>query len=392
VTRRAGFTLLETMLAATIAALVVLVLLSVMFAMERSERVLAARAEQSGDLQRARLVMQRVSMNILMSSKPPPRKDSTARATAETGDASKAGDKGAGDKGKGAAPAEAPQDAITPRLILDADPRLAGLFMSKGDEPGSRYAIQRLEVVLTDSPVPSTSRDEAVFVQSGAPRRRRPGGGEEESGPRRATRDEQASGDAAVRAAVFAEEAQGMVRAPRGALEFWPQTGEGTQRRLEAIRGLAADDPSRPVLWDLWWVPLPPRSEDPEGPPPPEAAWANMGEPYLIASNIRFARWTAFDDREKKVRLAAARRQDLPAYVELEMETAAGLRVHWMFETDCAVGPEVPPTAQELRDRAVESADGKKADTPGAGRKGTGGGAAPQPTGGKDGGSKGGKS
>lgn len=133
-----------------------------------------------------------------------------------------------------------------------------------------------------------------------------------------------------------------MVRAVRGAIEFHPQGRRAAQGRLEDLKRASGETFETPTLWEMWWVPLPPRGDTIDDEPPP-AALAGLDEAYLIASNIRFARFTAFDDREKKLRFAAARRQELPAYIELEIETGAGLGVHWMFETSGASGPEVPP-------------------------------------------------
>lgn len=354
---RRAFTLLEVMFATLIGAMLVLLIVGVLFVLERSDRVLDARAEQGSDLYRARLVMQRVSMNFLMSSKPPPRATPSTDAAADASKTPAPTNK----PGRGVVRQDATSAApLTPRLLLDVDPRLDGIKMRKTSEPDRDYAIQRFEVVVTDSPVPTDDASERFFASAGAARTRRQAthaGGKSSAGAR-------ASGDASVQAAVFAEEAQGMVRAVRGALEFWPQTRKTAQRRLEDLDALRGGPVQREALWELWWVPLAPRgdTEDEDlGAVTPGA----IGEPYLVASNIRFARWTCFDDREKKLRLAAARRAELPAYIELELETATGMNVHWMFETDGAVGPEVPP--KPSTDTAVPDVSGADGSSKGGG-------------------------
>lgn len=361
---RRAFTLLETILAAIIGAVIIASAMSIFFAMERSDRLLAARAEQTGDLQRTRLVMQRVAMNLLMSSVPPPRRE-TPRATEA------AADPKAGDKSK-PPPEENPP---IPRLYLDADPELAGAEMSKSDEAGMVWAVQRLEVVVTDSPVPTTSRDAMAMAGFGVPRRRAIDAPRGEEG--RPSREDEATGRAAVQAALFEEQAQGMVRAVRGAFEFREQASRGSQGKLEDVRGVPGAQRVR--LWELWWVPLPPRGDFAEDQTAARRL-GTLGEPYLVASNIRYARWTMFDDREKKVRLAASRRSELPAYVELEMETGAGIRVHWMFETDCAVGPEVPPSMLAMADDAANPEEsGLEAGGPGGDGRAAGAGPGTNP-------------
>ena len=69
ITRR-GFTLLETMLAAAIGALVVLACLGMMFMMNRTDRALDARATEQAELERLRWVMERTFSRLLMSDEP----------------------------------------------------------------------------------------------------------------------------------------------------------------------------------------------------------------------------------------------------------------------------------------------------------------------------------
>jgi uncharacterized membrane protein YgcG len=297
---RRAFTVLEISLAVLIGAVVVVAALSMFMAVERTDRVLTVRAEQGTDLARARLVMQRSFMSLLMSGTRPIRRAGTNR------DAD--------------APFQ-PERELTPRLILDADPRLEGLHMTRRDHEGF-YGIQRLEVVLTDSPVPDRTRDVWVWALEAAP---------------------VSSHDAATTSDVEAEEAQSPFRAVRGAFEFWPQGTRGEQGRFEDLLRSLGDNPETPLLWELWWIPLPPRGEFIDDPPP---AVPVLAEPYLIASNIRYARWTMYDDREKKVRHVAALRQNIPAYIEFEVETGAGLSAEFMFEVDAAQGPEAPLRSQ----------------------------------------------
>lgn len=361
---RRAFTLLETVLAAAIGAVVALVALGMFMGIERTDRVLAVRHEQSADLARTRLVTQRAFLNLLMSAhRPPPRRASPANRSSTP-----------------PPPAE-PERELTPRLILDADERLLGLRMTRQDDTRD-FAIQRLELVLSDSPVPDNSRDVWAWVLAeGASR-----------GPSFPT-----STPAATPVSEGeAEEAQAPVRAVRGAFEFWPQDTRGEQGRLEDLRRTLGDNPETPILWELWWVPLPPRPEFIDDPPP--LAPPILGQPYLIASNLRYARWTFYDDREKKVRHIAAVRQNLPAYVELVIETGSGLKSEFMFEIDSATGLEAVQRPPEPSTTSPTGGGGTGGGGPGgggAGGAGTGGAGGTPPVrgtgGGGSGGGKGGK-
>jgi hypothetical protein len=79
--------------------------------------------------------------------------------------------------------------------------------------------------------------------------------------------------------------------------------------------------------------------------------FAGLGRPYFVAGNLKYARWTAFFRKEKRGDLVSTWSSDLPAYVELQVETSAGLQSNWMFEIDWANGPEVAkkpePTAAD---------------------------------------------
>jgi hypothetical protein len=355
---RRGFTLLETALAAAIGGALVVIALMMFMGMERTSRLLSVRAEQGSDLAKVRLVMQRATLSFLVAPNPVrPRPSATPARPADPN----------------APPEPTPAERIlTPRIILEADPRLAGLRMTRRNDP-EVYGVQRLEAVLMDSPVPESPRDFWGWAE-GSTRR-----------VDRTARDAGGDPGPGVEEAL-ADEAQAPVRAVRGAFEFWPQIGRGAQRDLEAIRELDGWSVEKPLLWELWWVPLQPRGEYLDDPPPPPLV---LGDAYLIARNIRYARWTFFDDREHKVAFETALRQGLPAYVELEVETGAGLRAQFMFETDWAIGPE---TARPLPPPGSPEGSGRGSGTGGGGPLGTGGGGGGAGTGGGKDDAKGGGS
>jgi hypothetical protein len=141
-----------------------------------------------------------------------------------------------------------------------------------------------------------------------------------------------------------------------------PQDPSNAQLRKAQARGEIIEQ-----AWEMWWVPLPPRSVGELS----DQALEPSGDPFLVASNLRFAKWTMFDDRERKTAMTATWEQQLPAYVELEVETTSGLTANWMFEVDWGRGPEVPPQPTELGPKIALPVDGDS--TPAGGTKPTGG-------------------
>lgn len=324
------------MLAGLIGAMVLIVCSLLLYSGNRTELTLAARAEQTSDLGRMRVVMQRAFSSVLMTRQRietrPPRPAAPSAAAAPT----------SGDPAPDVHP-------LTPRLILHGDAQLDGLVMTprtlKTQSPSARP--QRLEVVLTDSPVPQNVSGEQVLRSLGVRSRyglrtKKPTTKTADPGaPPSATDTSGAAAPAnpAAPASQLEEDAQSTVRAVRGAFEFWPQSLEG-ERGVRAALGSLNPDSAAPILWELWWVPLPPQADHLDDPKPPGGV--PLGEPYLIAKNIRYARWVAFRGREHVEELVGSLPKDLPAYLEFQVETAAGLKSEWMFEMNWAMGPEAP--------------------------------------------------
>ncbi|MEL7483973.1 MAG: prepilin-type N-terminal cleavage/methylation domain-containing protein [Planctomycetota bacterium] len=128
----------------------------------------------------------------------------------------------------------------------------------------------------------------------------------------------QASGDAASLAVVSAEQLPGH----RGAFEL---------RR----------DPEE-AFPSLWWVPMVPR-DVPMGVVFDERS---LPPPRRLCRAVRGLTWTAFIDSRRVPLVRAIEKVQLPAYVELEIETAGGGYANWMFELGWTIGPELeaPPS------------------------------------------------
>ena len=370
--------------------MVILVTVGIFFQIDQTEEILSVRAEQTNDLERLRLVAQRATSNLVMSNEALPPKE-----IAEDGE-------GASRVGRARNSRDPSLPIPAPRFILERDPRAQGALLTGtggGEWRADATPVQRMEFVVADPPVPQDGAD--LFLRAGL----RPGervnraaaagilrgnvsgqrasalqGGEGaeaaggskglggdgrgksagrnakseatgagtgvESGKQPTTTTTSGAG-AAGRSfdpnrddpqanAAPPDADQAPVRAARGAFELRPQPLTGKRLRKAQASGIA------PVqAWEMWWVPLPPRHPGSEAPSDEEMAFA--GPPYRIASNIRYAKWTVFDDREKKYELKATWEQQLPAHIELAVETTGGLTANWMFEVDWGRGPEVPP-------------------------------------------------
>ncbi|HYF14276.1 MAG TPA: hypothetical protein VD971_04300 [Phycisphaerales bacterium] len=433
---RAAFSLLETVLAAAIGAVILGISLTLLLTVQRSDAFMDRRAEQLAELQRMRLVMQRTFSTVL-TAPALPRRSNLARAVPVTpsGGAAGAGQSpggaegasgGKGGEAAGAPPAEGagrggqdsrqggsqgagaaageksgpqsggarggqaaaePQepDPRPPRVLLVSDERWSFTPMARR-EPDGAVTIQqpqRLEVVLVDSPVPQRGRDAFEIAraarQRGVARTQRSADGVEVALPPEEA--EPVEGD---------ETAPDLeaVRAVRGVFEFRPQP----LRPREVRR---AEDPPR---FQLVWVPLPPRRTPEEEaeitPLQRDLERAALGTEFVVASDLTFARWRVFHERQKKAEYAATTSNQLPAYVELEVETDAGLEESWLFEVAWATGPETrSPQQSTSQPQSTAGGAGAAGQPAGGGRGGAGqpaGGAAGSTGGGNGGGSRGG--
>jgi hypothetical protein len=275
-TRRA-FTMMETLMAAALGALVILSCLALFASMDRTDRSTALRFDQTSALARVHLVMTRTFGNIVMS-------DSSVTGI-----------------GLQQPDPETPQTDPTgrPRILLEPDesPSLEGAKRRYGVESGRP---QRLEVVLGKAPVPGAL--------------------------------DSRGGEAIAMAAFDPDVYAGP--AVRGVFELRPDP-EGERAKNWGVPGL---DPRFPG-WTLWWRPLPHKANGPEGAlftlAPEEDPRA-----VPVASGLQMCRWTAFSKRKRGDAFKATQFQELPAYMELEVRTTTGLAANWMFEVDWTNGPE----------------------------------------------------
>ncbi len=322
-----GFTLLETILASTVASLVLLAAMSMFLTISRVERTLDARFEQTNEMAWLQLTIRRAMLSLVMA------------------DNASIDEEGAPKVEDGKLPPRA-------RILLTPDP-LAEAYIAAGhvSRPLGAAQIQRLEVVLDAPPVPDALLGPAAGWASRAP----------------------ADAMDFSLADIAGEDTGGV----RGVFELRP---DGVRERLMRSVGLAArdwpvraeDDPN--AGWTLWWRECsaveigqltaggqiqPDDVASPEG-------QERLMRAYPLVRGIEELRWEVFDDNQRLETYAGLAQKQLPAYFELVIRTTTGRYVNWMFEVGWRVGVD-PSEDEETTDG---DADG---DTDGADGGGGGG-------------------
>lgn len=364
---RSAFTLLEVVLATSISASIAGVCLGLFVFFDRTDARLQERFLQNGELGRLYIVQERAFGKLLLSDKPRSLKDAEARLR-NPGEAKD--DAPPGGNGELPDPGEirsrgkrqdlrnhpeivAIREQIPPRLELslreDAAveaPEMREAIPGYSAIRSQRFTTmpQRLELVLTESPVPSKGAldDPEALMERVAKQRarekqqlRRMRSAADSAGNPAGTNDALTPGESADGEDVEDFEFETPMRAVRGAFELRPMVPVGASVSSQA-RG-----------WEVWWVPLP-REAGPDEEPEDELEAPILDEPYLVATGIAFIEWKVFQGRERRNQYVGRLNDDIPAYIEVEVETIGGLRANWLFEVDWSFGnesrPTVPPT------------------------------------------------
>ncbi|QQS08089.1 MAG: prepilin-type N-terminal cleavage/methylation domain-containing protein [Phycisphaerales bacterium] len=384
-TRRA-FTLLELMLAMAIGVVVLGAAFGVFFTVSTTDRRLERRYDEMAEIERTRIVMERTFSTLVVAEGSDPVAREKARREREAADAAAALDKAAstgsvipssltpvgspaGTKSptssaaNAAAAAKALADAgldtgaaaeedaplpvrAAPRLRLTLDdPARFSDPLGYTAVSSSNFTPQRLEVVLSASPVP-VSTDETLAARlayTARERRER-----EKDYERRKAEREQAAKDAAISGQTLAPGDESpleqptdepVVQAVRGAFELRPVPPA-------QLNAMSVPEDSKP-LWELWWVPLPPRFADDDAEnaeltaiQPPDLLQP-VGQPYRLASKIEALEWRVFVKSQRQTTYTLAYTNDIPAYVEMELKTRSGFTANWLFELNWVSGAEV---------------------------------------------------
>lgn len=294
-TRRA-FTLMEVILATSLGALLVLMIIAMFGFMDRSEGAQVRRIEQIESLSRIHKVMERVFSAVVVADQNAPTPPPTARAVASTD-------------------SKRQQRMREPtRMSLAPDQSSALNAAMRRFKTGSG-AVQRLEVVLDRLPVPRN------FARG-------------------------LTGDVGTSLQANQETDQDQVSGPiRGVFELRPDAatirvdGKQAPERAEGRTG-----------WTLWWRALP---FDPDGPDPAQIDPTEDPNAVPIASGLAACNWKAFVKRERQDTISVTSYLDMPAYMEMEVTTLGGFYASWMFEMQWTIQREDASDAERiLRDVA----------------------------------------
>ena len=325
-----GFTLLEVMLAAAIGSIVALVAIGLLSTLNRADARLSDRYREITQLERAHTIMSRAFSSVLVAERTNVRVNRArttqpgTEATTNTDDAQRNQPNGRiGSSARNvAAPEQSPGPSATTgasnpterakldqpaRIALYTDAGLAGLGMAR--PAAARLTVgeaQRFELVLAATPVPQrvAARTRARIAES-----------------LQTSMFEQESPDSPM------PDSTG--QAVRGVFELRPTAAPG--RPMFAPDGTVRS-------WTLWWRPLPRMMKSAEGDVRPVGV--APGDPVEVATDLAYCRWQVFDDRKRKSDYAAVYFTDLPAYIEMEVQTTSGIWANWMFEVDWATGSE----------------------------------------------------
>lgn len=288
---RSGFSVIETVLAVVVGALVLMGCVSVFMASNRAERAFAARYERTNELWTTQLAVRRTFLQLLMEEQ---------AATPPAGQAA------------------AQQPAARPRILLETDPA------APQDDTG--YRPQRFEVTVARSPVPSIlgSQFGSWLVEA------------DRSNSLDFTSNDLASG--AIRG-VFEIRPAGtreLIMINLGLSDPDPRLA----RRMQS-------DP--PPGWTMWWRPiLSAELADLEAGGTPRADTigsndeirARLAGAIPVLTGIDAVTWRIFKSDQMVTEYAASTIPDLPAYAQLEILLLNGQYANWLFEVGWTSGED----------------------------------------------------
>lgn len=328
---RRGFTLVETILAATLGSMVLLGTVSVFTLAARSERTLAARFDQTEQMARMQVTLRRSMLTLVMKENATGVQDDASVSTGLQ---------------------ELLEPVERPRILLVPDEIVNSMIELGRTGPTGAASVQRLEVVLSAPPLPNALLGPAAGWASPV------------------------SIDALdfSLADLEGENTGGL----RGVFELRP---DGQRERLMRSVGLDREDWPVPDAasqidgWTLWWRPMTLEEIDhlnAGGEWLTDEVLTEAGQRRLAGAapllrGITELRWQFYDDRQMLESYAGLEMNDLPAYVTLELRTASGLYANWMLEMGWTVGAD--PNAEEDEDNA----DGGGAEDDSGGADDTGG-------------------
>lgn len=365
--RSSAFTLLEVMLAAVLAALMLGAVAGLFGAIGQSQKRQKARLENALEMATAHRTITNAMTSLIMTDQPLPREEELKQRKADDRRKAKEAAAGVGAEAPVAGGSTA-LGGMRPRLMLQP---------SFGEARVGGRAMQKMAMCLRTPPIlggyESADQDglSAPFRDSAANDRARA------KAERRAARKEgrgreSASSQNAPTGSGLGDAVQAaLARAKGGGGDSSESSIPGLESVIEPARAVGLrgsfeilpDEPSGKVLTGLttigdgttetgvalWW------NEDGRD--------GSVGRRVKLLGGLRDAEWTAFRERGRDRQMSAIWAEELPAFMEFKFETLDGRREHWMFEMAWSTGPEpgevVPTGADPLgrQDRRPQPPD-----------------------------------
>lgn len=329
-----AFTLLEVALASLLGLVVVMASFGVFTAIDRTDAMLRARAAQAGELERLHVVMSRAFLTFVVAERAPttparPPQDeqrpgqtpapspggrtNPARTPGSPSQPQRDADgSAAASSGQSASVAPTTREApapTRPRVSLYTDPNLASSAMMRRAGVQGDVRPQRFEMLLADAPIRDSGAPGTSVVEDDLP--------------------------------AAPELLTPVGRVVRGAFELRPtETNDGREI---------------PGSWSIWWV-----QADGDG---------RATSSIRVAEGLSYVHWRCFQKRERLDTYQAIGSTELPAYIEMDVETTSGLTASWMFEIGWFTGSDPltvksGTTSDSKSDEASGAADGASSTQP----------------------------
>lgn len=354
-----GFTILEVVMASVLGLVVASACFAIFTALNKTDQSLGRRYHEIVELERLHHVMQRAFLSVVVTDqpKPPPSRTNPDGSPADRAAAAgRLGDQGeessaSGSATGGSSPSD-PNRSTGNKLGADRIPI-----------PGSRLSRARAGGGST-----SGTASEARSTETETTIESRPGAPKPLPAPRMLLTPDPAIADVPMSHRLARMQVGVATQRFELVLNYIPVVTGATVRKTaqesdddqqrksapdvtdagSAVRGrfflqpnpLTA--PNRPISWTLFWQPL----RAPDGAASADSRLVELvpaGRAVPIATDLAYCRWQVFEDRARKTEFQATWYDDLPAYVEMEVETVGGLWASWMFEIDSSRGQESTP-------------------------------------------------
>lgn len=339
-TRRA-FTLLELMLALSLASIVAISAYGLFEVIRRSERRQFVRMGETDEIARTYKALERVFRTLVTSDAARPGEE---KILAERMRAFER----AVDNEEPDPPLESGEPE--PRLILRSDPT-SPFFEMRLDGRSTRMKAQVLEVALRAPPVLGARPDSRIFERGYLAGRREP----ERTSRSQARRDREKEGET-LPASDEEEESVRYAPGVRGVFELIPD-GIDPLGSLGPSAGLQDWTPreSTGQGYTLWWRELPPppeedNSEADENEDAPRRSLEEIESEQLLLlasarrvpliTGLKWLRWEVYRGKRFDTRTRATWLEELPGYAKVIFETVEGRKENWMFEIGWMDGPE----------------------------------------------------